>query len=393
MELEIRPPEHIVPSYSLTGDLLSYLRCRLQYRYHNRSALPPSRPVQLWFGEFLHGTLEMAYQFWKELRQNNQQPPDFPWPCTKREWRQNPLDWEDHDIGKFAHLVETALQQQGKQARSADARDSAYRRVEIAVNQLGPHLFPLITSAESKVIGTRPVPPSQKNLRCNNYEVHGIIDVLTNVTLSEASDDNLIRQCVLQACPDLQGKFEVIVDYKGARRPLTDEDYWEQGDWQIQTYAWLRGRQPEALPVAAGILIYINELTPGGEEMKAIKRGLSNSSTDEPPEVRSQDEQIIRMWREGMDTGQLSLAFRLRRAIRVIPISPQSIDRALASFDDVVRRAEEDIIVETTGSNILQAWAPNCQDEPTCAACDFRYFCPRPAGAPEDHKIRAPTAP
>ena len=393
MELEIRPPEHIVPSYSLTGDLLSYLRCRLQYRYHNRSALPPSRPVQLWFGEFLHGTLEMAYQFWKELRQNNQQPPDFPWPCTKREWRQNPLDWEDHDIGKFAHLVETALQQQGKQARSADARDSAYRRVEIAVNQLGPHLFPLITSAESKVIGTRPVPPSQKNLRCNNYEVHGIIDVLTNVTLSEASDDNLIRQCVLQACPDLQGKFEVIVDYKGARRPLTDEDYWEQGDWQIQTYAWLRGRQPEALPVAAGILIYINELTPGGEEMKAIKRGLSNSSTDEPPEVRSQDEQIIRMWREGMDTGQLSLAFRLRRAIRVIPISPQSIDRALASFDDVVRRAEEDIIVETTGSNILQAWAPNCQDEPTCAACDFRYFCPRPAGAPEDRKIRAPTAP
>lgn len=393
MELEIKPPEHIVPSYSLTGDLLSYLRCRLQYRYHNRSALPPSRPVQLWFGEFLHGTLEMAYQFWKELRQNDQQPPDFPWPCTKREWRQNPIDWEDHDIGKFAHLVETALQQQGKQARSADARDSAYRRVEIAVNQLGPHLFPLITSAESKVIGTRPVPPSQKNLRCNNYEVHGVIDVLTNVTLSEASDDNLIRQCVLQACPDLQGKFEVIVDYKGARRPLTDEDYWEQGDWQIQTYAWLRGRQPEALPVAAGILIYINELTPGGEEMKAIKRGLSNSSTDEPPEVRSRDEQIVRMWREGMDTGQLSLAFRLRRAIRVIPISPQSIDRALAAFDDVVRRAEEDIIVETTGSNILQAWAPNCQDEPTCAACDFRYFCPRPAGEPEDHKIRAPTAP
>lgn len=393
MELEVKRPEHIVPSYSLTGDLLSYLRCRLQYRYHNGSALPPSRPVQLWFGEFLHGTLEMSYRFWAELRQKGQQPPDFPWPCTKREWRQDSPSWEDHDIGKFADSVENALRQQGKQARSADARDSAYRRIEVAVNELGRHLFPLIDSTERKVIGTRPVPDSEKDLRCDNYEVHGVIDVLTNVTLSEASDDNLIRQCVLQGYPNLQGEFEVIVDYKGARRPLIDEAYWDQGDWQIQTYAWLRARQPDALQVAAGILIYINELTPGGTEMQAIRRGLANNSTDIVPETGSQDEQIVRMWREGMDTSQLSLAFRLRRAIRVIQISPESIERALSSFDDVVRQAEEDVVTESAGRDILQAWAPNCEDEATCAACDFRYFCPRPAGAPEDHEIKAPTAP
>ena len=84
MEIEVKRPEHIVPSYSLTGDLLSYLRCRLQYRYHNGSALPPSRPVQLWFGEFIHGTLEMCYRFWDETRQSDGQPPAFPWPCTQR---------------------------------------------------------------------------------------------------------------------------------------------------------------------------------------------------------------------------------------------------------------------------------------------------------------------
>ena len=392
MELEIRRSEHIVPSYSLTGDLLSYLRCRLQYRYHNGSALPPSRPVQLWFGEFLHGTLEMSYRFWVELRQGGQQPPDFPWPCTKREWRQDPPRWENHDIGKFADSVENALRQQGKQARSTAARDSAYRRVEVAVNELGPHLFPLIASTERKVIGTRAVPDSAKDLRCDNYEVHGVIDVLTHVTLSEASEDNFIRQYVQQVCPDLPETFEVIVDYKGARRPLTDEAYWEQGDWQIQTYAWLRGRQPEALPVVAGILIYINELTPGGAEMQAIQRGLSNRSTDQDSWT-DQDKQIIRMWREGMDTSQLSLDFRLRRAIRIIPVSEQSIKRALESFDDVVRQAEEDVVDEADGRNILEAWAPNCEDEATCAACDFRYFCPRPAGAPANHEIKAPTAP
>ena len=392
MELEIKRSEHIVPSYSLTGDLLSYLRCRLQYRYHNGSALPPSRPVQLWFGEFVHGTLEMSYRFWDELRRRGQQPPDFPWPCTKREWLQTPPKWKNHDIGKFADSVENALGQQGKQADSADTRNSAYRRVEVAVNELGPHLFPLIASTESKVIGTRAVPDSEKDLRCDNYEVHGVIDVLTHVTLSEASEDNFIRQYVQQVCPDLPETFEVIVDYKGARRPLTDEAYWEQGDWQIQTYAWLRGRQPEALPVAAGILIYINELAPGSAEMQAIQRSLSNRSTDQDSWM-DQDKQIIRMWREGMDTSQLSLDFRLRRAIRIIPISEQSIKRALESFDDVVRQAEENVVDEADGRNILEAWAPNCEDEATCAACDFRYFCPRPAGTPSNHEIKAPTAP
>ena len=158
MELETKRPDHIVPSYSLTGDLLSYLRCRLQYRYHNGSSLPPSRPVQIWFGEFVHGTLEMSYRFWNEIVQNGQQPPRFPWPCTKRQWRKASPPWEENDIGKFADLVEISLRQQGKQARSTAARDSAYRRVEVAVNELGPHLFPLIASTERKVIGTRPRP-------------------------------------------------------------------------------------------------------------------------------------------------------------------------------------------------------------------------------------------
>ena len=392
MDLEIKRAEHIVPSYSLTGDLLSYLRCRLQYRYHNGSSLPPSRPVQLWFGEFVHGTLEMAYRFWKELCQDGQQPPRFPWPCTKREWRQESPIWDDHDIGKFADLVENSLRQQGKQARSTAARDSAYRRVEVAVNELGPHLFPLISSTERRVIGTRPVLTSEETLRCDNYEVHGVIDVLTHVTLSEASDQNFIRQYVQKTCPDLPDTFEVIVDYKGARRPLTDEAYWEQGDWQIQTYAWLRGRQPEALPVVAGILIYINELTPGDAEMHAIQRGLLNRSTDQD-NWTDQETQIIRMWREGMDTSQLSLEFRLRRAIRIIPISGQSIKVSLGAFDDVVRQAEEDVVDESGGSNILEAWAPNCEDAATCAACDFRHFCPSPAGTPENYKIKVPTAP
>lgn len=394
MELEVKRPEHIVPSYSLTGDLLSYLRCRLQYRYLNGSSLPPSRPVQLWFGEFLHGTLELCYRYWDGLRQGGVRPPAFPWPCTQRAWTQDTLpSWTPHDIGGFAHRVEATLRQQGKQARSAATRDSAYNRLELAVNQLGPHLFPLIAAAERKVIGTRPVPASATQVRCRNYEVHGVIDVLTHVTLSEAADENLIRQFILDACRDLQGTFEVIVDYKGMRRPCMDEAEWEQGEWQVQTYAWLRQRQPAALPVAAGILIYINELSPGGAEMQSMRRALANGQTDVRPLSGSQDEQVIRLWRPGMSAGQLSRAFLLRRAIRIIPISAESTERALREFDDVVLRAESDIVAEAMGGNILDAWSPNCANAATCDACDFRHFCPRPAGSPPEHRVTCPSAP
>lgn len=393
MELEVRRPEHIVPSYSLTGDLLSYLRCRLQYRYHNGSSLPPSRPVQIWYGEFLHGTLEMSYRFWKEIREQGRTPPDFPWPCRKRTWRDDPPDWEEHDIGNFANSVEEALRSQGKQARSTAARDSAYQRIEASVNVFGPHLFPLIDSAERKVIGTRSVPECDIDLRCKNYEVHGIIDVLTNVTLARGPDNNLVRQHVLNSCPNLTGTFEVIVDYKGTRRPLRDEPGWEQGARQIQTYAWLRQRQPDSLPVAAGILFYINELTPGDAEMTALQQGIERGTSDVVPTADSLDEQIVRMWRSGMDASQLSLSFRLRRAIRVSQITSNSIKTALREFDQVVLRIEKDIVAEAIGGDILSAWAPNSQDEGTCAACDFRHFCPSPAHAPHNYVIRAPTAP
>ena len=378
MELTIKRPDRIVPDYSLTGDLLSYKRCALQYRYYNASALPPSRPVQMWYGEFIHGVLEAAFRIWRGAAGALA----FPWPYTaipddaRPEAPPNGL--AAHDLRVFAWPIEEALMFEGKRARSRRARMAAYRRAEAAVNQLGPHLFPLIADAEQKVLGSRLIPPltAGREGRSNRYALRGVIDVLTNVELAGAGPENIIRQAVQAACPDLAGTFEVIVDYKGSHRPATQDDpHWDLGAWQVQTYAWLRQRQPHANPVAAGILIYINELAPGGDDLRRMRASIAAGRTDVAPRRGDPDDYALQTWMPGTDA-HLSQEFRFRRALRVIRVDAASITHATAQFDDIVAEIEGRVLEEFERGSIAAAWPATCQEAETCIACDFRYFCP-----------------
>jgi len=65
MELPIKPPDRVVPEYSLTGDLLSYRRCAMQYRYYNGSAFAAVPPGPDVVRQFIHGVLEGAFGMWR----------------------------------------------------------------------------------------------------------------------------------------------------------------------------------------------------------------------------------------------------------------------------------------------------------------------------------------
>jgi len=398
LSLDVRHEPKTVPDYSLTGDLLSYLRCGLQYRYQNGSALPPARPVQLWFGEFIHGVMEMAYTMWKE------RDLPLPWPYTSIDWanRETGMNLPDHDIGEIGRRIELVLAVQGKIARSSDARKMAYERAAAAVNLIGPALFPLVAFAEEPLAGSRPLPnPTNAVLRSERYGVTGVADVLTSITLGTVPEDNLIRMAVTKALKaagqPIPSEFEVIVDYKGASRPdfkTGKQDYWQQHDWQIQMYAWLRGRKVDAKPVVAGIVIYVNELLPGVADAAKIRTQIANGYTDIVPSRGSADDYVLNMARAGTRPGgEFSEAFRIERALRVIPVTEQSISQAGAAFDDVVLDIEQRITDEIHCGNISQAWKPNCGDEETCSACDFRYFCPKPYGQESGYVVHAPPVP
>lgn len=398
MALEARREASTVPTYSLTGDLLSYLRCGLQYRYQNGSALPPARPVQLWFGEFIHGVMEMAFVIWKD-----RQIP-LPWPVTTIEWehRANGLGLPEHDIGEIGRRVEKVLALQGKIPRNKDARMTAYARAAEAINLVGPHLFPLVVFAEEPLAGSRLLPPSNApHRRAERYSVTGVADVLTHVTLAQVAPSNLIRRAVERVL-GAQGisvppEFEVIVDYKGAARPDVghgQDDYWQQHDWQIQMYGWLRARKPEAKPVVAGVLLYVNELLPSITDVIHLRQQFQHGLTDVLPPRGSDDYYVLATARPGTGAGrELSQEFRLERALRVIPITPQSIAQAGAAFDGVVTDIEGRISSEINTGDIGAAWTPSCSDASTCDACDARYFCPSPAGKGPNHVITPPPVP
>jgi hypothetical protein len=372
MTLSIRPKVYSLPSYSLTGDLLGYLRCGLQYRYTRIGKLPASRPVQQWFGEFLHGVLEEAYRRYRESV--FQGTPSLP-------------PWPKHDLDDIRKLIKTRLGAGGLFAWSPDLEQLGDERATTAVQELGPHLFPLIHRAEVRLTGARLLPPIQSQLQfrvADRYELVGVVDVVTHVELaSPVLATNPIVGAITNALGSgLPSTFEVILDYKGMRRPPVPlpgaaNSLWTQYEWQLQTYGELRRTQPDALAVVAGVLLYVNELHPTRSDLKQLKDEINNGTTDVPPVPGSPDDIALKNWKtRDKHLPKLSFDYRLARALRVVPITPASIATALQAFDAVVKDIETCRGKEVHGSAVIQAWTKNSSQEGTCVVCDSRTFCP-----------------
>ena len=368
MKLSVRPKVYSLPSYSLTGDLLGYLRCGLQYRYTRIGKLPSSRPIQLWFGEFIHGVLEEAFRRYQD-RLKKGEPPLPPWP--------------PEELTSISELIKKRLSARGLVPWDDDLEELGDLRAAAAIQEMGPHLFPLIHRAEVRLFGARALPEIDKAWafrEADRYEMVGVIDVVTHVELQNPMyQDNPIVKAVLAALPKMPDEnFEVIIDYKGMRRPpVSGGAYWAQYAWQLQTYGELRRRQPDALPVAAGVLVYLNELHPTRRDLETIKREIKTGKTDVPPPPGSESEAILKSWSsKGKDVPLLPFEYRLQRSLRVLPIDDDSIAEALTAFDEVVERIETCRGKEAKGKPVMQAWERNATDDNTCTVCDSRTYCP-----------------
>lgn len=356
--LRVRPTPFALPSYSLTGDLLSFLRCGLQYRWSGIGRLPSSEPVQMWFGQFIHGVMEEAF------RRFAADPARFS------------RGWADAEIDEILTLVDRRLAAQGLRAWEERGRELGYNRARVAVRELGGDLFPLIHRAEVRLTGSRRLDPPVGD--AERYEIAGVVDVITHMQMTrpEMASNSMVRAIRHALGGDLPRACEVIIDYKGTRRPpATGDRFGEIYRWQVQTYGHLRSQQEDSLPVVAGVVLYLNELFPSAGDIAKLRRELRAGVADVAPEVGSEAEALL-LGRGDATHDRLPIDFRLARAIRVYAISAETIDEALAAFDGVVGRIEACRAAERVAGQVLAAWEKNSDDEGTCAACDARTFCP-----------------
>jgi hypothetical protein len=368
MTLSIRSKPYSLPSYSLTGDLIGFLRCGLQYRYQKIGRMPPSRPVQIWFGEFIHGVMDEAYRRFDDLRRRGKEslPP-----------------WSLEEIDDICNVIEKRLNSRGLKAWNEELKEFGKKRAVVAIQELGPHLFPLIQYAEVRLNGARPLPKIKSELQfrdADRYEITGVVDVISSVELSKPEhENNLIVKIIKSQLGDsLPNHFEIIIDYKGMRRPnqfnLGKRSLWEQYEWQVQTYAELRRRQKNSKNVIAGVLLYINELAPSLRDLNILRDEVRQGITDVRPITGS-------VLDKNLNSGKLQVKdipfdFRMTRALHVVPVNEKTIENALIHFDKVVQHIETCRGLEVKGESILKCWDRNADDQSTCEVCDARTYCP-----------------
>ncbi len=354
MQLDTRSQVRLIPSYSLTADVLSFARCGLQYRFHRVGSLPASRPVQMWFGQFMHGVLEEAYRRYQDSGR-----------IADREERE-----------KINALVEERLRARGLFARNRKLEETAQHRAHVVVEDFAPLLFPFISQAEVRLTASRPL-ANQGDI----YQMTGVVDVISSVDLQRANPvPNPLLAALQHEVGASEDPFEVIIDYKGMPRPRAgslnsfDEIY----DWQVLTYAELRQRQVGAEPVMAAALVYLNELAPTWKDVENIAQAIAAGVEAAP--IDSSDAATLATPRSDRgDWPLLSLDYRVKRAVKVIKVKEEAIANAVDRFDQLAIKIEESKAKEKRQGKILSAWVNYSQDPATCAACDWRQSCPKPA--------------
>ena len=383
-KISTRSKKYIIPNYSITGDLIAFNECPLQYRFVNKGSLPPSVPVQEWFGEFIHGIMEEAFLVWKDDKEKGIES-KFPWNFEKTQ--EISIEIEKRLRGKGLKPYRNIFtdEKDGKKIQGKKKAEDyiANKRAFLSINMWGRYLFPLIEDNEVKLLGVRNMPASLVKKRVDMYNITGIADVITSFNIRKYSGTGNKLVEYLKEIPEIKEKLEekedvqIIVDYKGTMRP--DRKKLEQYIHQITLYMWLQEKNNAAkelkTPIVAGVLLFLNELCPIREDLPVLE-SINEHEFKDKFQATSRDWDIVKS-QEILDGEEFSDEFRYRRSIEIIPNEPEKIEESLEWADRTVEMHEECVLKELENSKeVLSCWEPTKYDKKRCTACDSKLICP-----------------
>lgn len=381
-KISTRSRRYIIPNFSVTGDLIAFNECPLQYRFVNKGALPPSVPVQEWFGDFIHGVMEEAFLVWKNEADNGKTT-EFPWDFDKVQ--DISIEIAKRLRGKGLRPYQNIFSEKHKGEINNGKKTEdfiANRRAFLAVNMWGRYLFPLIEDNEVKLMGIRDMPVGLPIKRADMYNITGIADVITSFNIKKSGTGNRLVE-YLKEVPGIKERIEdeenvqIIIDYKGTMRP--EPEKLEQYIHQISLYMWLQEKNNAAkgskTPIVAGVLLFLNELYPRSDDVPKLD-GMEESEFKKKFSPTKIDMDIVRS-QELLDNEELSEEFRYRRSIEIIPNEPSKIEESLKWADDTVEKHERCVIAELENSDdVLTCWKSSEYEKRRCTACDYKLICP-----------------
>lgn len=205
--------------YSVTGDVLSFLRCARQYGLLGPRGYVPAQSGQLFFGTVIHETLDRAHAHFKgEL------------PGTSV--GEMPTD---RDIRTYFEAVEQALRHRGIRPMSRQAGEQALEYVTRFNREQGQLLYPRVVDTEHRLQNDE-----------GKFVLSGIVDVLA--TSADAVETD-------------RPKDYEIWDYKGSMRPPARSPDLKNYEFQMRVYAHLYRVRHGVTPGKA-ILWFLGEREP-----------------------------------------------------------------------------------------------------------------------------------
>ncbi len=218
------PPDMLIDRYSFTGDILSYGRCSKQYGKFKHFGFTKALPIQAWFGDIVHMTIELLF------RQVKGDIADASGTLKENEMP------SDEDVEHHAEESMKALKTKGMFGRRAD-REFVVELLKLFNTREGLRFYRRIMKSEVR-LETVIAPETEQR----PYIMTGIIDVLASPT---------------------PGVIE-IWDYKAMAKPPLGDPKLTSLENQMYNYVEIVQALFPQHTITTAVLYFINEIGPNG---------------------------------------------------------------------------------------------------------------------------------